>query len=395
MTQNISKKILISCLSVIAPALLFGQEVAAAAPASQSSGVDFNLVLLIVATFLLLPIYITGKAFLLVVKDFMKKDNGNAGLFKKAGLSLLLLFAYQFTQAQADPTTAAMATASTTSSMSWLLLTVIIAESIVIVFFSWLINSFLKTYSAANEAAATGAPAKQASWWSNLWDKANSFKPIEEEGSIDTGHSYDGIRELDNVTPPWFITAFALTIVFAVIYLYRYHVSQSAPLQDEEYTIEVADAEVAKAKFLATQTNSVDENTITMLDASEISQGKAIFTKTCSPCHGPSGGSMPGGVGPNLTDGYWIHGGSLQSIFKTIKYGWPEKGMISWKDQLTAKQIAQLTCFIASIKGSNPPGAKDPQGELYKEEKAGVKADSTIKDSVIKPVVKKAAAVRN
>ncbi|HSC37770.1 MAG TPA: c-type cytochrome, partial [Chitinophagaceae bacterium] len=92
--------------------------------------------------------------------------------------------------------------------------------------------------------------------------------------------------------------------------------------------------------------------------------GKTVFLQNCSPCHGKSG---EGVVGPNLTDDYWLHGGGVKDIFKTIKYGWPEKGMKSWKDDLSPTQIAQLSSFIKSLRGTHPPNGKEQQGELYQE----------------------------
>jgi cytochrome c oxidase cbb3-type subunit 3 len=157
-------------------------------------------------------------------------------------------------------------------------------------------------------------------------------------------------------------------------------VSESAPLQIEEYNIEMANAELEKSKYLATQANSVDESTVTLLTGADIESGKTIFAEKCVACHAASGGSMPGGVGPNLTDEYWIHGGDIKDVFKTIKYGWPEKGMISWQDQLSPLQIAQLSSFILSLKGTNPPNAKEPQGELYS---ATVVSTDSLKTNIV------------
>jgi cytochrome c oxidase cbb3-type subunit 3 len=97
----------------------------------------------------------------------------------------------------------------------------------------------------------------------------------------------------------------------------------------------------------------------------------------CAPCHGNAG---EGSVGPNLTDDYWLHGGSVQSIFKTIKYGVPEKGMKSWKEDLSPAQMAQVTSYIKSLRGTNPPNPKEHQGVLYIEEESentGAAQDST------------------
>jgi cytochrome c oxidase cbb3-type subunit 3 len=204
-----------------------------------------------------------------------------------------------------------------------------------------------------------------------LFTKAN-FRPIEEEGQIDLGHNYDGIRELDNVIPPWFTTAFILTILFAGVYLYRYHIAKSAPLQIEEYKIAMAKAAVEHDAYLATQANTIDENSVTVMTGADIELGKRVFTMTCAACHRPDGG---GQVGPNLTDDYWIHGGSLKDIFKTIKYGVPDKGMISWKEQLSPSQMAQVANYILTLKGTNPPDPKEKQGTLYVAET--MKADTS------------------
>ena len=101
--------------------------------------------------------------------------------------------------------------------------------------------------------------------------------------------------------------------------------------------------------------------------------GQKIFSTACTPCHLADGG---GSVGPNLTDDYWIHGNTIQDIFKTIKYGYPEKGMKSWQEDYTPAQIAQLASFIKSLQGTHPAKPKEPQGILVVE--AGKSAgDST------------------
>ncbi|PUZ26942.1 cytochrome c oxidase cbb3-type subunit 3 [Chitinophaga costaii] len=209
---------------------------------------------------------------------------------------------------------------------------------------------------------AIPVPAHQ---WKQLWFKINRFKPMQEEATLDTGHDYDGIRELDNRLPGWWLYGFYACMVFAMAYLWRYHVSHNAPLSAEEYQISVADAAAAKAAYLAKAANQVDENTVKLLtDASDLAAGKKVFTTTCFACHGADGG---GGVGPNLTDNYWLHGGDLQSIFKTIKYGWPDKGMKSWKDDYSPQQIAQIASYVKSLHGSKPAAPKEPQGTLTNE----------------------------
>jgi cytochrome c oxidase cbb3-type subunit 3 len=197
-----------------------------------------------------------------------------------------------------------------------------------------------------------------------LWTRLNRFKPVEQEADLDLGHDYDGIRELDNKLPPWWLYGFYCTIIFAVVYLWRYHVAHSAPLPAEEYAIAVHEAEIRKAEYLKKTADNVDENTVKLLTSpDDLAAGKAVFQGTCFACHGKSG---EGGVGPNLTDEYWLHGGSINDVFRTIKYGWPDKGMKSWKDDYSPRQIAQIASYVKSLGGTHPDNPKPPQGTVYK-----------------------------
>lgn len=208
--------------------------------------------------------------------------------------------------------------------------------------------------------------ANKLSWW----DKVNKLRPVSQEAELDLGHEYDGIRELNNRLPPWWLYGFYATILFAGIYLWRFHVSHNGPSSKQEYESAVARAEIKVQEYLKKKGEAVDENTVTLLtSADDIAAGKAIFTdpSKCPACHNPDGGGNA--VGPNLTDEYWLYGGSVKNIFKTIKYG-TSKGMRSWKDDLSAKQIAQVTSYVLSLKGTKPANPREPQGELYKEDAA-------------------------
>lgn len=172
-------------------------------------------------------------------------------------------------------------------------------------------------------------------------------------------HEYDGIKEYDNDLPPWWIYLFYLTIVFGVIYLLNYHVFKTAPSQDEEYRIEMARAEKAKAAHETAEANSLVVAFST--DDEDLQAGKAVFDANCLACHGANG---EGGVGPNLTDEYYLHGNKIEDYVKVITYGVPEKGMIPWEKSLSKKQILQVSSYIQSLYGSKPANAKEPQGEL-------------------------------
>jgi cytochrome c oxidase cbb3-type subunit 3 len=243
----------------------------------------------------------------------------------------------------------------------YLIVSVVAIEILVILYLLYNLNILLKAEKAKELAEVRVRSSFSFRKW---WTKINRFRPAEQEADMDMGHDYDGIRELDNKLPPWWLYGFYGTILFGCIYIWRYHISHTAPLPAQEYQIAVHDAELAKADYLKKAANAVDENTVKLLTApADLAAGKAIFQTTCFACHGKSG---EGGVGPNLTDPYWLHGGSIQQVFKTIKYGWPDKGMKSWKDDYSPSQIAQIACYVKSLGGTNPANAKAPQGDIDK-----------------------------
>lgn len=220
----------------------------------------------------------------------------------------------------------------------------------------------------AEEKAAKIKPVKPKV---NMVEKLLSLKPLSEEKSLLMEHEYDGIQELDNPTPAWFMGLFYSTIAFAVCYLLIYHVFGWGQLQYDEYKTEVAIANKEKATYLAKSANRVDENTVTLTtDPAVLASGQVIFKERCSPCHGDKG---QGVVGPNLTDDYWLHGGKISDVFKTIKYGVSGKGMPTWESQLTPKQISDVANFVKSLHGTNPPNAKEPQGEKESDTPASPK----------------------
>ncbi len=214
------------------------------------------------------------------------------------------------------------------------------------------------------------AAPKGKTWLQRLTEAV----PVERQDEIAFDHAFDGIRELDNKLPPWWLGMFYICIIIAVAYFAYYEVLGIGDSSTVEYEKEMAQAEETKKLRLAALGSQIDENSVVRLtDPEAIAAGQAEFIGKCAACHTAEGG---GAVGPNLTDDYWLHGGSIKDIFKTIKYGVPSKGMISWESQLTPPQIQNIASFILSIKGSNPPNPKEPQGEIYVEE-AKETADST------------------
>lgn len=199
-------------------------------------------------------------------------------------------------------------------------------------------------------------------FWKRQYKAWTNVVPVEKEDTVMLDHNYDGIRELDNSLPPWWVAMFFITIGLSIIFLTYYHVL-GGPSQLDEYTSAVKVAEEAKAAFAATQANNIDEDNLEASeDPQDLSIGQTVFMTNCVACHGAKG---EGGVGPNLTDEYWIHGGGITNVFKTIKNGVPEKGMIAWGAQLKPADILKVGSFILSLQGSNPPNGKAPQGDKY------------------------------
>ncbi|TCD01808.1 c-type cytochrome [Pedobacter psychroterrae] len=215
----------------------------------------------------------------------------------------------------------------------------------------------------AKEQAAEDQTIAPESKQPSVWLRLMGLKPISEEKDLVMEHTFDGIAELDNPTPAWFMVLFYGTIIFGIIYLLNYHVFNWAPLQEEEYVIELKQAEEAKTAMLlkpGNGANKINENNVEQSkDAPVLQAGAGLFKTACAPCHGEKGEGI---VGPNLTDEFWLHGGTVKDIFKTIKYGVPDKGMIAWEKTMRPKQIADITSYIMSLKGSKPAGAKAPQG---------------------------------
>lgn len=173
-------------------------------------------------------------------------------------------------------------------------------------------------------------------------------------------HDYDGIMELDNNLPPWWLYMFYGTIIFSIIYSF-YFFGMGDFNQQDELNTEIAVAEVQITKYKEKNGPGIDENSVVLLtDATQLEDGKAIYTKNCVACHAANGG---GGVGPNLTDDAWLHGNTINDLFKVIKYGVPEKGMIPWESQLNPEQIQNVASFILTeFKDKNVEGGKEPQG---------------------------------
>jgi cytochrome c oxidase cbb3-type subunit 3 len=368
---------------------------AAGPPKASELSNPLAQVLLVIIVGLLLAIGLLANVILgaaqMYLQRFKDESKRSDAAGKTVAVILFCLVSTALFAADAPAADAVAAPAETTIAglglfSFYALITVIFLELLILL----VLLGNLKKLLAKEAAPVESTPelASTQSTFSKWWDNLNQFRPIQEEANIDLGHNYDGIRELDNRLPPWWLYGFYLTIIFGCIYLYRYHIAESAPLSKEEFTISMEKAAIEKEAYLKKSANKVDENTVTYLSSTaDLDAGKKIFTTVCVACHLADGG---GSVGPNLTDKYWIHGGGIKDIFKTLKYGWPEKGMKSWKDDYTPQQLAQISAYVKSLGGTTPAKPKEPQGVLFEEKATNADSTKAVSDTTkITEVVKK------
>nr|WP_315223444.1 cbb3-type cytochrome c oxidase N-terminal domain-containing protein [uncultured Flavobacterium sp.] len=207
---------------------------------------------------------------------------------------------------------------------------------------------------------------KESDWYKGLMHRLTKTQPIENESILLLDHDYDGIKELDNNLPPWWVYLFYIGIIFGVVYFARYEVF-GGDNQEVELKKEMAQAKIDVEEYLKTAPDLMDEKTVILLtDKPSLDAGKEIFANNCAACHRADGG---GQIGPNLTDDRWILGGGIKNLFHTINNGGRDgKGMISWKGTLKPKEIQKVASYILSLQGSNPKDPKAPDGEIWVDE---------------------------
>ena len=375
--KNISLFILATVLSLSAfaqPTLL---------PAKPEVTNYMQMLMVTVAILLVVVIWILTRVLLMVSKQALS--------LSKAGRKVMMIFVVvmgsMFTKKSFAQAADALADGSTIASSVdfyggvsyntfWTMSTVILLELLVIFLLVLFIKNIFRSIHPVEKIIVQGK-LQSGSWMIRTWhrlDKQFFTKaiPLEKEADMLLDHDYDGIKELDNALPPWWKYGFYITIVVAVFYIFKFEVWHTGMNPTQEYAEEMSAAKIQTDAYLASAKENVDENSVVQLDAAGAAAGKEIFTKTCVACHLAEG---QGSVGPNLTDEYWIHGGGVKDIFKTIKYGYPDKGMQSWQTTYSPVQMQQLATYIRTLKGTNPPNPKAPQGDLYKE--VAVITDST------------------
>ena len=209
--------------------------------------------------------------------------------------------------------------------------------------------------------------SENSSLWKRFIKSMTKANELGAEEEVMTDHDYDGIRELDNVLPPWWLYGFYITILISIFYTAKV-VFYGAYKQSDELNKELVEAKEQVEAYKAAHPELYNTDNLTAFtDDENLAIGKELFaTKTCTACHLADAG---GSIGPNLTDEYWIVGGGFKNIFNTItKGGRPGKGMIAWESTLSTLERQQLTSYILSLKGTTPANPKAPEGEIWTEE---------------------------
>ena len=333
-----------------------------------------QILMISVAVLLVIVVWVLANVLTIVSKQAVKLSKSAPKVLMIFIVAMGSMFATNlFAQTAADTNTTTTSVAKDyygglSYNTFWTMSTVILLELLIVFLLILFIRNIFRAIHPVEKRIVEGKEVTD-SWLISTWHKLDKqfftkAVPLEQEADLLLDHDYDGIKELNNALPPWWKYGFYITVVVAVFYVLKFEVWHTGMNPTEEYIAEMSAAKVQTDAYLASAKENVDENSVIQLDASGAAAGKEIFAKTCVPCHLSEGQGI---VGPNLTDDYWIHGGGIKDIFKTIKYGYPDKGMQSWQTTYSPVQMQQLATYIRTLKGTNPPNPKAPQGDLYKE----------------------------
>jgi len=321
----------------------------ASAPIYEQLGVSSTTLFTVMTifTFLLLAFMMSmansTKNILKYKQDLSKKNNT-----PKVLLALVGLFASS--QAIAAPTVAGESLIPFSDTVFWTYIAVDIVLIMFIIYFAGIVKGSISDVIVLRKMFR----------WKKLGKTLTNYVPIEEEASILLDHDYDGIKELDNQLPPWWKYGFYITIVWAFVYFFYYQVLEIGPLQQAEYELEMEEGERQMAEYKSLHPEMITAETAELLtDAATLSAGREVFETYCISCHMEKG---MGGVGPNLTDPFWMYGSDITSVFTTISEGKPQNGMAAWKNLLAADKIQAVSSYVLQLDYIAPPIGKEPQG---------------------------------
>lgn len=183
-----------------------------------------------------------------------------------------------------------------------------------------------------------------------------------EQRDVILGHEdeADGIQEYDNPLPDWWLGLFWITIIWAAGYLVHYHfIAHRSP--QAALARELAAADERWPQGAPGRSGGAFEIT-----PEAVAAGQQVFQTNCIACHGAN---LEGGIGPNLLDDEWLHGGSPEEVVHTITNGVVEKGMLAWGPILGAEAVNHVAAYVLSRNsesagGATPVAQERPGAEL-------------------------------
>jgi cytochrome c oxidase cbb3-type subunit 3 len=323
--------------------------------------------------YFLVAVAVIQAIFIMSMSSIMRTMGapGTSWTRRRGARALVLLpLAFATMQVNAQAYEGDGGTISSTALFWWLVVTNVLLLAVLLVQLI-LMKGITRALTGEDELVQEEPLPTGPSWEERVLQRLTRRAPAEKEQDLLMHHEYDGIRELDNVLPPWWLWLFYGTVAWSVIYLINVHVINVVPHQAEEYQQEIVEAQAQVDAFNARQSGQVDENTVTLItDEATLAGGQNNYRTYCATCHGQGGEGI---AGPNLTDPYWLHGGDVKSIFTVIKYGVAGKAMKAWKEDFKPLEMQALAGYVLSLQGTSPPNPKAPEGDLFK----AAPADST------------------
>ena len=381
--KPVKYKTALTILSFFAASAITAQTKAPAIAQEVHSG-NNQLAILLVIMIVVLAFIIWGMGQVLTALGRQLVDRSK---MTKNVLSVLLLAGFflqsqgAFAQDAANVAVKEMPNYGGLSAHTYYLFLIVLGMEVMVILF--LAFSIRRMYTELLPEVIKAVKTKSllATLWRGLNNKIfTRAVPLEKEADILLDHDYDGIKELDNSLPPWWKYGFLITIGVAFVYLLNFHVLGIGLNPTQEYSAEMEKAKIAKEIYEAGNKDKIDENHVPLADADGIKAGSILFEASCVACHLKDAG---GNVGPNLTDDYWLHKGSLNDIYHTIKNGYPDKGMQSWSSTFSEKEISFLASYVKSLRGTKPAAPKAPQGDFYVDEPAAIDSAKVAKPDSI------------
>ncbi len=243
------------------------------------------------------------------------------------------------------------------------ILIIMVLTALVVILMGFTLYMLAQLKSIIFEKEGLKAEKKETAW-DRFYVKyiAGRHVAVGRESEKLMDHEYDGIREMDHPMPPWLKYIFIGTVIFGAYYIAAYLVFDTGASQYDEYADQIEEARLIAAERMG-DTEPITAETVALDQSSAtLMAGKQIYDMSCSPCHAKDGG---GTIGPNLTDEFWVHGGSISDIFRVIYDGVPESGMIPWNTQLSPQQIQNVTNYVLTLQDVEPANPKAPEGEKY------------------------------